>query len=99
INKVGWLQTDDYSLVETNAPVVAPTVTITNPANGSTVNGSVTFTASTNGGSGTVNGVQFKIDGVNFGSEDTTAPYSVIWDSTTATNGSHTITATVRNSL
>lgn len=100
VNKVGWLQTDDYNMAETNPPVVvAPSVTISSPTNGSTVSKSVIITANPNGGSGTVAGVQFKIDGVNFGSEVTTSPYSVAWDSTTATNGSHTIMATVRNSL
>ncbi|MGI8686135.1 MAG: LamG-like jellyroll fold domain-containing protein, partial [Acidimicrobiales bacterium] len=43
---------------------------------------------------GIVAGVQFKLDGANLGAEDTTAPYSVSWDTTTATNGSHTLTAT-----
>jgi hypothetical protein len=36
--------------------------------------------------------VQFKLDGANLGPEDTTAPYGVTWDTTTATNGAHTLT-------
>src|SRR5436190_875051 len=47
----------------------------------------------------TVAGVQFKLDGNNLGAEDTTAPYSVPWDTTTASNGSHTLTAVARDSL
>ena len=50
----------------------------------------VSATASDNVG---VAGVQFKLDGANLGAEDTTAPYSVTWNTTTATNGSHTLTA------
>jgi hypothetical protein len=44
-----------------------------------------------------VSGVQFKLDGANLGTEDTASPYSVSWDTTTATNGSHTLTAVARD--
>ena len=44
-----------------------------------------------------VSGVQFKLDGQNLGAEDTAAPYSVAWDSRTATNGAHAITAVARD--
>src|SRR5258708_3184890 len=74
-----------------------PTVSISSPAAGATVSGTgvfITANASDNVG---VAGVQFKLDGVNLGPEDTTAPYSIIWDTTTATNGSHTITALARD--
>src|SRR5256884_4462627 len=69
-------------------------VSVTSPASGSTVSGAVPVTASvTTIGALTVAGVQFKLDGANLGAEDTTAPYSVPWNTTTATNGSHTLTA------
>lgn len=42
-------------------------------------------------------GVQFKLDGTNLGSEDTTAPYTVNWNSTTVPDGQHTITAVARD--
>ena len=42
-------------------------------------------------------GVQFKLDGANLGAEDTAAPYSVSWNTTTATNGSHALTAVARD--
>src|SRR6266480_2064986 len=75
-------------------------VTVTAPASGSTVSGTVPVTASvTSVGALTVAGVQFKLDGNNLGAEDTTAPYSVPWDTTTASNGSHTLTAVARDSL
>ena len=37
------------------------------------------------------------MDGVNIAGEDTTAPYAVSWDSTLASNGSHTLTAVARD--
>lgn len=99
INKVGWLQTDDFSLTDdagvTPPPITAPTITIGTPLNNATLSGSaqaINTTASTN----TI-GVQFKIDGVNFGAEDTASPFSTVWNTTTATNGAHTISATARS--
>jgi hypothetical protein len=42
-------------------------------------------------------GVQFKVDGVNQGAEDTSSPYSMSWDATAAANGAHIITVTARD--
>src|SRR6266404_5759003 len=76
------------------------TVTITSPASGSTVSGTVSVAASVSGiGALTVRGVQFKLDDANLGAEDTSAPYSVPWNTTSASNGSHTLTAVARDSL
>ncbi len=99
INKVGWLQTDDFSLADattTTTPPTAPTVAITSPAANSTISGTQAVTATANDAA-SVAGVQFKLDGANLGTEDTTAPYSVSWDTKTTTNGTHTLTATARN--
>src|SRR5438046_130327 len=75
-------------------------VTITSPADGSPVSGTIPVTASvTIIGALTVAGVQFKLDGNNLGAEDTSAPYSVSWNTTTASNGSHTLTAVARDGL
>src|SRR5439155_1387400 len=41
--------------------------------------------------------VQFLLDGANLGAEDTSAPYSVSWNTTTASNASHTLTAVARD--
>jgi Bacterial Ig domain len=73
-----------------------PAGSITAPGNGNTVSGaiSVTASASDTGGSG-VASVQFRVDGSDLGSADTTSPYSVSWDTTTATNASHTLDAIV----
>jgi hypothetical protein len=70
----------------------APVVTITAPAGGANVSGAVTVSATASDDTG-VASVQFLLDGAALGSPDTTAPYSISWDSTTAANGSHTLTA------
>src|SRR5437867_3104812 len=73
-------------------------VTITSPASGSTVSGSIPVTASVSiVGSLLVRGVQFKLDGANLGAQDTAAPYSVSWNTTAVGNGSHTLTAVARD--
>jgi hypothetical protein len=82
-----------------NAPpadTTPPTVSITSPANGATVNGTVSVSANASDNVGVV-GVQFQLDGANLGAQDTSAPYSVSWNTTTASNGSHTLTATARD--
>jgi hypothetical protein len=73
-----------------------PTVSITAPTSGSTVTGSIAVTAGASDDVG-VAGVQFKLDGINLGAEDTTAPYSVSWDTTLVLNGSHALTAVARD--
>ena len=74
----------------------APTVSVTAPANGATVTGMVTVSATASDNRG-VAGVQFLLDGVPLGSEDTTAPYSISWDSATASSGSHALSARARD--
>jgi hypothetical protein len=75
----------------------APTVSLTAPAAGATVTGSsVTVSANASDNVG-VSGVQFKLDGANLGSEDTSSPYSITWNTTSASNGSHTLTAVARD--
>ncbi len=75
-------------------------VAISSPAPGSTVTGTTTVSARVSiVGSLTVAGVQFKLDGANLGAEDTTAPYSVSWNTTGTSNGPHTLTAVARDAL
>ncbi len=73
-----------------------PTVQITAPANNATVSGTQTVTVNATDKQGMAN-VQYKLDGTNLGSSVTTAPYSFSWDTTTATNGTHTLTAVATN--
>jgi phosphatidylserine/phosphatidylglycerophosphate/cardiolipin synthase-like enzyme len=92
-------QTRDNTIVPIGPPAsdtTPPAVSLTSPAAGSTVSGSVTVSANSTDNVG-VAGVQFRLDGVNLGSEDTTAPYSVSWNTASATNGAHTLTAQARD--
>ena len=73
-----------------------PTVSLSAPAGGATVSGSVTVSATASDNVG-VAGVQFKVDGVNVGAEDTAAPYSISWDTSTALNGTRSLTAVARD--
>ena len=68
---------------------LAPIVTLASP--GATVTGTVTLQADASDDQG-VTDVRFLADGALIGS-DTTAPYSVDWDTTAATNGTVTLTA------
>jgi Bacterial Ig domain/Immunoglobulin I-set domain len=73
-----------------------PTVSITAPATGATVSGSATLTASASDNVG-VTSVQFLLDGANLGSALTASPYTMSWDTTTASNGTHSLTAQARD--
>ena len=79
-----------------NADATPPVTAVTSPANGASVLGTITLTASASDNIGVV-GVQFLLDGVALGSEDTTSPYSISWNTATATNGAHTISARARD--
>src|SRR5258705_7767063 len=75
-------------------------VTVTSPTSGSTLTGTTLVQATTSLiGAQTVVGVQFRVDGVDLGAEDTTAPYSIAWNTTTTSNSSHTLTAIARDQL
>src|SRR2546425_1767923 len=78
------------------ADVTPPTASITAPTAGVTVASTVTVSASASDNVG-VAGVQFKLDGVNLGAEDTVAPYSVSWNTTLATSGTHSLTVVARD--
>ena len=82
--------------VNNNPDNVPPSVSISAPANGQTVSGSVTLSAAASDNI-SVAGVQFQVDGVNFGTEKTTAPYTTTWDSTVILNGTHTLSAIARD--
>lgn len=88
----------DASFSLTEPPdTTAPTVAITAPPSGSTVSGtSVTVSATATDNVGVV-GVQFKLDGANLGAEITAAPYSLEWNTTIVTNGTHSLTVSARD--
>jgi len=71
--------------------ITPPLTSITAPLNGATVSGTTSVTASASDNVG-VTKVEFYLDGA-LKSTDTTSPYSWSWDTTTATNGSHSLTS------
>jgi hypothetical protein len=75
----------------TAADTTPPTVSIAAPASG-TLSGTVSITANASDASG-IASVQYKIDGANLGGAQTAAPYPYSWNTTTATNGQHNLTA------
>jgi hypothetical protein len=74
----------------------APTTSITSPANGTPVTGSVTISATASDNVG-IKGVAFFVDGVALGSQVLTPPYSVVWNTTTLPDGNHTLTVTAED--
>src|SRR4030095_14017269 len=74
----------------------APAVAVTSPAAGSILIGTISVTADATDNIA-VAGVQFRVDGAALGAEDVTTPFSAAWDTATASNGSHTITAVARD--
>jgi hypothetical protein len=74
----------------------APTVTMTAPPAGNVSGTAVALTATATDNVGVV-GVQFQLDGTNIGAEDTTAPYTATFNSTTVANGPHTLRARARD--
>ena len=69
----------------------APTTSITAPAGGATVSGTITASATASDNVG-VTRVELLVDGALQGT-DTAAPYSWSWNTTTVANGAHTLTS------
>jgi hypothetical protein len=74
----------------------APTVSVTAPAGGASLAGAATVSANAADAVG-VSSVQFKLDGQDLGNPDTAVPYSISWDTTTARDGNHSLTAVARD--
>ena len=73
-----------------------PTVAITSPAANAQVNAIVNVTADASDNVA-VAGVQFRVDGVDVGAEDSAPPFALAWDTRTVPNGAHTLTARARD--
>ncbi len=72
----------------------APTAGITSPTSNTTVSGQVTITATATDDKA-VRSVQFFVDGVSVGTDSSSiGGWSIVWNTTTATSGRHTLTAT-----
>ena len=87
---------NDLSVDNPTPDTTPPSAQLTTPGSGSTVSGTVDVAANASDNVGVV-GVQFKLDGANVGAEDTSAPYTVGWDTKTSSNAQHTLTAVARD--
>jgi choice-of-anchor B domain-containing protein len=76
----------------------APTVNVTDPAEGATVSGASVLVAATASDDNGVTQVEFFVDGYSIG-VDVTAPYSVSWDSTTVGEGAHVMSGTATDTI
>jgi subtilisin family serine protease len=83
-------------IVNVRNDLAAPTVLLTSPSAGATVNGAITVTATAVDDVG-VTSVQFLLDGAPFGEVDTEFPYQLAWSTLAAPNGTHTWTAVARD--
>jgi len=96
----GQLSSTDDVVVTVSAQLdtTPPTVFITSPLDSAVIasNPHVTLSAAASDDVGVV-GVQFKLNGTNWGAEDTTAPYSVSWNSKKVDPGIYTIQAVARD--
>jgi hypothetical protein len=75
-----------------SADITPPTVTLTAPADGSSVAGTTVTLSANASDNAAVDHVDFLVNG-SVVATDTSAPYSYVWDSTSTPNGSATITA------
>ncbi|MEK6877710.1 MAG: Ig-like domain-containing protein, partial [Thermoproteota archaeon] len=80
----------------TQPDTTAPTVAITAPLTNTTISAVTSVTASVSDNVG-VSNVQFLLDGTNLDVQDSASPYSIQWDTTTSTNGIHTLAARARD--
>ena len=93
---------DAAGVTGTAAPVLVtvdnfpPSVSITAPASGAMVSGTITVSASATDNIGVV-GVQFKVDDMYLGAELTTGPYAIRWNTATVSNGLHTLSSVARD--
>lgn len=74
-----------------NADLTPPTTSITAPAGASTVSGTINVNADADDNIA-VTKVEFYVDGALIGT-DTGSPYSISWNTTTISNGSHNLTS------
>ena len=90
---------NDFSIafsVAVQPDTTAPTVSVSAPAPGSILSGTVTVTAAASDGWESLASSSFLMDW-RLGSEDTTAPFSVSWNSIGSFNGSHQLSARARD--
>ncbi len=69
-----------------------PSIAITNPVSGAVIAGTIAIAATASDDQG-VSQVSFYLDGTFLLGTDSDAPYELIWDSTSVSDGAHSITA------
>jgi hypothetical protein len=96
-DSIGQTGSDSVSVTVANNTDSPPSVTITNPADGSTVSSSLSVTANASDDTG-VTQVEFFVDSASIG-VDATAPYSTTWDTTSVSDGAHTLSAVATDDI
>ena len=96
----GWGRVNAYQAVSLASgggagDTTPPTVSFTSPAAGAIVSGTVSVQVAAGDNVG-VSSVNLSVDGVLLAG-DNTAPYSFAWNTTTAANGAHSLTATAQD--
>jgi hypothetical protein len=74
-----------------------PKVSIVNPAAGQTVSGAIQVDANASDNV-PISSLQFYLDGKPLGEPVNASPYALSWETTAASNGTHTLTAVAKNS-
>ena len=101
------IATDSTGLKTTSAPVSIsvqnivqspPTVTLTQPAPNTVLSGIVAVAAYASSATASISVVQFSLDNAQSFGQAGAAPYTVNLDTTTASNGTHSLTATAVDS-
>jgi hypothetical protein len=73
-------------------PLPPPVLSFTSPASGAILSGAATISVTVSS-SLAIKSVQFQLDGANFGSPLTGAPYSISWNTAASSSGTHAISA------
>jgi hypothetical protein len=92
------VSTDQTFTTSSDADITPPLVEITSPSDAATVSGTSVAIVASSTDNIAVQGVHFILDDTTaIGTEDTSFPYQLSWDSTAVSNGSHTLTAVARD--
>lgn len=87
-----WIKANDATVYTENPnDIIPPTVSLTSPVNGATLEGTVTINANASDNVG-VSKVEFYYGVVKIG-EDTSLPYSIDWNTLGVADGSYSLTA------
>jgi hypothetical protein len=92
----GTLYFDDFSVIPASAISVGPTVSIQAPAANTTLSGVINVEVNATDPENTITSVDFYIDNV-LRATSIDSPFTWAFDTTTATNGTHTLTVMVHD--